>query len=228
MTVWRARSKPRAMDNNQISEIQSCIGYEFKNADLLTAAFTHSSYVNEHPGVANERLEFLGDCVLDFLVGEKLFLSDRTAMEDKLSKSRSAIVSEIPLSGIIDELGLLQYLQVGAGVDKIKLKEKARSDLFEAILGAVYLDGGMEACKNVLEKIFYPLVKPAFDYKSELQVYAVKNSLGINYETSGKEGGFKSVVTVGDYKFCGEGQNKRNAERAAAKTAYEFFIQNKK
>ena len=80
------------MNNTELNIIQARIGYRFKNIKLLIAAFTHSSYVNEHEAVGNERIEFLGDCVLNFLVVEYLFEQDRTASEGKLSARRAALV----------------------------------------------------------------------------------------------------------------------------------------
>lgn len=209
------------LNKTDINSIQLCIGYEFKNSDLLAAAFTHSSYVNEHSAVGNERIEFLGDCALNFLVGERLFMQDRTASEGKLSARRAALVSRTPLARIVDSLGLLKFLQVGAGVDKSRFSDKARSDLFEAILGAVYLDGGLTSCGKVLDKIFYGAVKPVVDYKSALQIYCAAHGLAVEYTTTEAGGGFRSTAKVGAFVYIGEGRSKRAAESSAAQLAVE-------
>ncbi len=210
-------------NNSELKLIQSCIGYEFENENLLAAAFTHSSFVNEHPAVGNERIEFLGDCALNFLVGERLFLQDRTASEGKLSSRRAALVSRTPLARIIDSLGFIEYLRVGAGVDKSRFSDKARSDLFEAILGAVYLDGGLDACRSVLDRIFYADVQPVTDYKSALQVFCAARGMAAVYETVVSGAGFASTVTVGSQRFCGTGKSKRLSQIEAAKRALEFL-----
>ncbi len=205
----------------QIREIQRCIGYTFNDRRLVQAAFTHSSYVNEHEAVGNERVEFLGDCVLNFLVGERLFLRDRTASEGKLSAQRAAIVSRSPLAEIVDKLGLIKYLQVGAGVNKSAFEAKTRSDLLEAVIGAVYLDGGLDACRMILDAVYYPNVTPLRNYKGRLQNYAVSVHETVEYNTESDNGGYKSVVVVCGKKYVGSAKNKRDAEAAAAKAALE-------
>ncbi|MCH5165136.1 MAG: ribonuclease III [Clostridiales bacterium] len=208
------------MNSSDINSIQARINYKFENTKLLVAALTHSSYVNEHEAIGNERIEFLGDCVLNFLVGEKLFSQDPTASEGKLSARRAAIVSRAPLARIVDLLGLVEFLQVGAGVDKNNFSDKARSDVFEAVVGAVYMDGGLEAARRLLEDIFYCNVTPEHDYKSELQELSSAQGLKIEYSPAQEVGGkFKVHVCVGDSTFTGEAKSKHAAEVDAAKKA---------
>ncbi|MCH5162518.1 MAG: ribonuclease III [Clostridiales bacterium] len=210
---------------NSLCDIQKAIGYEFKDARLLESALTHSSYVNEHAATGNERIEFLGDCVLNFIVGERLFSDDRTASEGKLSSRRAALVSRAPLARIVDELGLLNVLKVGAGVNKSAFSVKARSDIFEAVLGAVYLDGGLDACRGVLDSVFFGAVMPERDYKSELQEYAAKHNLSVTYETRQADGGFESDVRVGDSMYSGRGSTKHGSQISAAKAAVSAFVE---
>ncbi|MBD5131625.1 MAG: hypothetical protein HDT28_03415 [Clostridiales bacterium] len=210
------------MDNNTIQAIQARIGYQFKNVKLLEAAFTHSSYVNEHDAVGNERIEFLGDCVLNFLVGERLFKDDPTAQEGTLTKRRAELVSRVPLARIVDRLGVIEYLQVGAGVDKNAFLVKARSDLFEALIGAVYLDGGtngLDECRKLLDAVYFPFVEPEHDYKSELQ--AIANRLGCKVEYKELPAGESAhaEVSVGDRAFIGSGHNNKEAKADAARVA---------
>ncbi len=203
----------------ELDEIQSLIGYGFNDERVLRSAFTHSSFVNEHEAVGNERIEFLGDCVLNFIVGEKLYFDDPTASEGKLSARRSALVSRAPLARIVDELDLVDALRVGAGVDKSAFSVKARSDLFEALLGAVYVDGGMQACKGVLDKIFFGKVTPERDYKSELQERAVKLGVSVKYDTKQGKSGFTCTVSVGNRRYSGGARTKHGAQIAAARAA---------
>lgn len=206
------------MNNAERLAVQKSIGYIFKDPDLLEAAFTHSSYVNEHDAAGNERVEFLGDCVLNFLVGERLF-ADKSADEGKLSARRAALVSRAPLARIIDGLGFIDYLRVGVGVDKTAFSEKKRSDLFEAILGAAYIDGGLDACRVILDNIFFGDVRSEYDYKSELQLYAVGEGLAVEYITEERNGRFCATVTVGESRYSGHGKTKHAAQVDAAKSA---------
>lgn len=212
------------MNSKDLDLIQARICYRFKNSELLIAAFTHSSFVNEHRTVGNERIEFLGDCVLNFLVGERLFKLDPTASEGKLSSRRSALVSRAPLARIVDGLGLIEYLQVGAGVNKSAFSDKARSDLFEAIVGAVYIDGGIDACRKLLDSIFYDAVEPERDYKSELQELAVSRAETVVYKVEQHEQNFSATVNVGGKKYSGIGKSKHGAEIAAAKIALDSLL----
>lgn len=213
------------MSKSDFDELQNRLGYAFSNVELLRIALTHSSYVNEHQAIGNERIEFLGDCVLNFAVGEKLYYTDTSASEGKLSARRAAMVSRAPLARIVDSLGLVNYLVVGAGVDKSAFSEKARSDIFEAVLGAIYIDGGLEACRRVLEKVYYKFVEPERDYKNELILYVNSIASGgvcaISYDTAECDGGFESVVHFAEREYRGFGHNKRTAQIAAARAALQ-------
>lgn len=200
-----------------MKNVENLIGYEFTDKSLLRQAFTHSSYVNEHGGEANERLEFLGDCVLDFLVGEKLFYDDPTADEGELSEKRAALVSRMPLARIVDSLRLMNYLRIGAGVDKKNFSDKNRSNLFEAVVGAIYIDGGLNECKRFLDRHFYPKVVPEYDYKSVLQKRS-GDKLPV-YSTVSDKAGFCATVAVVGKEFVGKGKTKHEAEIAAARAA---------
>lgn len=216
------------MNNDLFEQVQSIIGYQFNDRKYLTAAFTHSSYVNEHPAVGNERIEFLGDCVLNFLVGERLFYSDRTASEGGLSSRRASLVSRAPLARIVDELGLLNYLRVGAGVDKNAFAEKARSDVFEALIGAVYLDGGFDACRVVLDHIYYDFVIPEHDYISALDIYCRTHDIvRFYYDIFKEDGMFVAIMDTAGKKFCEKGRSKHDAEKKLAQTVYKALIEMK-
>lgn len=209
----------------QLSEIENIIGYTFKNKSLLETAFTHSSYSNEHVAESNEKLEFLGDSVLNFVVAELLYL---TSIEDEgaMTVSRASVVSREPLAAAVEKLGLMKYLRTGVGVQKTtNLSTKFQSNIFEAVLGAVYLDGGMESAKHF---VYSHLGKEiafgkANDYKSKLQEYkqAYFNDRELVYKTTETEDKkFVSEVYIGDELLGrGDGNKKKLAERAAAEAA---------
>ena len=203
-----------------LEELQRRIGYEFSDTAFVEAAFTHSSYVNEHKATDNERIEFLGDCVLNFIVGEKLF-RENSDSEGALSAKRAALVSRVPLATLVDSLGLMDFLRVGAGVDKSAFSDKARSDLFEALIGAVYLDGGMQASKAVLDNIFFGKVEPERDYISELQTLATAKKGELEYSTVPVGGAFETTVRVFGESFVGLGKTKQASRIDAAKRALD-------
>ena len=131
-----------------INEAERIIGYRFKDKKILLKALTHSSYSNEHRVESNERLEFLGDAVIEFIITEKLYLEFK-GKEGDLSKIRAMLVSEKPLSESIDKLGLEKCLLKGVGESKNTISSKAvKCDMFEAIVGAIYIDGGIDNAKQ--------------------------------------------------------------------------------
>ncbi len=208
------------MTHSEADRAERLVGYRFNNKDLLDAAFTHSSYVNEHKAVSNERLEFLGDCVLNFLVGVELFSSSAEDDEGSLSARRAATVSRGPLSRLVDKYGFIDCLRVGAGVDKHAFSDKARSDLFEAIVGALYLDGGLDACRKFLNDKFFGAVEPEHDYKSELQTLAAAHGVSrLEYVSTESGDGFTCTVELFGKRFNGRGKTKHAAEIDAARSA---------
>lgn len=213
------------LDNAAIKEIESKIDYVFNDKSLLVTAFTHSSYCNEHPGERSyDRLEFLGDSILGFLMAEKLYF-DTDDSEGEMTVSRAGSVSKEPLADEVEKLGLIKFLRHGKGFEHDVKSVKTRSDLFESILGAMYVDSGrsMDAPAKFVRKLKVTKTK---DYKSILQEYTQQHFGGLKptYETSEKPneyGDFSSRAIVGNvmYEF-GEGKNKKAAEQKAAETAY--------
>ena len=211
-----------------IQEVEKIIGYKFKKPKLLTKALTHSSYSNEHKVESNERLEFLGDAVIEFIITERLYL-EFSEKEGDLSKIRASIVSEKPLSEAVDALGLEKYLLKGVGESKNAISSKAvKCDMFEAIVGAILLDGGIENAKEFFnkalgEKLLNIKVNGYVeDPKTKLQ--EMLKQAKIVYQTS-KSGAdhmptYKSNVYINDVKMGkGKGSNKRAAEEMAASNA---------
>lgn len=215
-------------------------GISYQNKDLIMQAFTHSSYVNEHKMVLgdNERLEFMGDAVLQIYSADRLYKIKPALKEGLMSTRRSNLVSEKALAQIVREYNLNDFLLLGAGEEKTggRNRDSIISDMFEAFIGAVYLDSGFdEACKlldELMGKHVSQIDENTFDYKTKLQEYVQADSRkGIEYETV-KESGpsnnpeFEVVVKVDGLVFGkGKGASKKQAQKLAAKDALEKLAQ---
>ena len=160
-----------------LTDLALQIGYQFKNLDLLDQALHHSSWVHEHPDQAlgsNERLEFLGDAVLELVITEHLYHRFLEANEGQLSKARSGVVNETRLAATARGLGLGGYLLLGKGEEGQggRNKPSILADAMEALLAAVYLDGGLEAARSVFMELLAETAErsisraPKRDYKT--------------------------------------------------------------
>lgn len=221
---------------NNFEELQSNLGIVFKNKNLLYNAFTHSSYVNEHRRRSfedNERLEFLGDAVLELTVSKFLFLMFPKMTEGELTKLRAAIVCEPSLVVFANELNFGQFVLLGKGEEITGGRERPAllADCFEAFIGALYLDQGLETVVGFLEKVVFPKVElGAFsqivDFKSQLQEMVQQTNTGVlSYEIV-KENGpahnrtfISKVILSGQELGEGYGKSKKEAEQKAAQTA---------
>ncbi|MDE6302494.1 MAG: ribonuclease III, partial [Clostridia bacterium] len=175
------------MNSKNITAIENIIGYEFKNKSLLVRAFTHSS-ASKVATENYESLEFLGDSILDFIVAKRLMIENPNAHEGALTQRRAEIVSQEPLEKAMDSLGLAKYLVVGKGekLEQIIGHTKGASNLFEAIVGAIYMDSGNVDC---VEQFILSALKPYFDgsakhederdYKTELNEFATRHKLNV-------------------------------------------------
>lgn len=214
-------------------DIENIIGYRFENKELLVTAFTHSSYANEHKRACDyERIEFLGDAALGYIVGKRLFSYFPSAKEGELTKRRASLVSAETLSEIIDEYGLIDYLRIGTGKNNktILLSENVKCDLFEAIVGAIVLDSGslISAEKFIWTKMEKYFGRPCVDYKSKTLEYCAKKKLKCTIDTRQTEENEKTffceVFVDGKKEGEGKGRNKHFAERAACRIFYENVI----
>ncbi|HEX5647249.1 MAG TPA: ribonuclease III [Nitrospira sp.] len=220
--------------------LQPALGYRFTRPALLDEALTHKSYVNEQrkgSAVHNERQEFLGDAVLSLLVSEQLANSLPGSSEGALSKLKARLVSEQVLCAVARRLQLGQWLRLGRGEEQSKGREKDSllADTLEAVIAAVYLDGGLEAGRAVVAKLFEPEftsvlnrqhVPGADDYKTQFQEwcqkrydvlpeYAVVRESGPDHDKQ-----FDVEVTLNrELAGRGSGKTKKEAEQAAAKEA---------
>lgn len=167
--------------NRNLKALENELGYTFQNPALLDRALTHSSYANEREALGdNERLEFLGDSVLGFITAEYLFSEHKGVPEGELTRLRAYAVCEKSLDVYAREIGLGDYLLLGKGEERTGGRERASvlSDAFEAVIAAIYLDGGMEPAKKFVLRFVHPYVeaKPVFkDYKTMLQEVTQKN-----------------------------------------------------
>lgn len=220
--------------NSKPSELENRLDYRFKDKNLLTEALTHPSKSSK----ANyERLEFLGDAVLELIISDLLFLSFPNFPEGRLTKLRANTVCAKSLVQIALTLNLGNYLFLGKGEELTggRSKPSILENAVEALIGAVYLDGGFDAAKQTVERLFKKNIEqkssePASDYKTRLQEIIYKTlKLPIDYKIIEKEGPpHKTVFTVklgvGDKIICSaSGRSKKEAEQNAAKQALDTF-----
>ncbi len=214
-------------------KVEEILGYQFKNKNLLKVALTHSSYAHKYGLENNERLEFFGDSILGFIVSEFLF-ENFVENEGALSKMRASVVSCKFLSEIITKLGLNEFLK--ASPDDLKNGEKARGSLFEALLGAMYLDSNMQICKGFVGKVLdltKENVKNVFDqnkdFKTLLQEKVQANKGTIEYKllsVSGEENAkiFEMELEInGKIITSAKSSSKQKAENLCAKYALENY-----
>ncbi|MBC2855964.1 MAG: ribonuclease III [Cetobacterium sp.] len=216
-------------------ELEEKLGYNFKNKELLKNSLVHRSFGNEnrkYKKINNERLELLGDAVLDLVVTEYLYKNFRNSTEGDLAKIKSMVVSEPILAKISKELDFGNYLLLSKGEEITGGRERSSilGDVFEAILGAIYMDSDFETAKEVaLKQIKHSIDhinenEDILDFKTILQEYSQKEYRAIPIYEVAKEVGpdhqkiFEIFVKIGDNIFGhGTGRNKKSAEQAAAK-----------
>lgn len=209
-----------------IKTIENAIGYTFLNKSVLIDAFTHSSFINESRSSSecNERLEFLGDSILDFLVAEKLYFR-YNRREGEMTAIRANLVSCEPLAAAVDELDIFRFLRIGNGArNDMEHSKKAKSDLYEAVLAAIYIDSGkkMDMPREFVERTLR-INTERHDYKSALQELTQKSMHGAlpEYQSVRSiDGKFvERVVVAGEVYGEGEGSTRKKAQQAAAQNA---------
>ncbi|MCL2362867.1 MAG: ribonuclease III [Defluviitaleaceae bacterium] len=220
---------------DKFTDFQARLGYAFNAPLLLRQALTHASYIHEKglaPSESNERLEFLGDAVLELCISDLLYRRFPEMSEGQLTKRRAGLVCEPSLAGLARELDVGKVMLVGIGAHQTGGRERdsVLSDCVEALFGAVYLDGGHEAARSLIFRLFEPLVDnvnaPPRDYKTTLQEILQKNSRATAVYRIIKESGpshnkeFIAEVSHMD-KILGTGQGgkKKDAEQDAAMVA---------
>jgi ribonuclease-3 len=226
---------------SSLRDLESDLAYTFKNEELLNQALVHSSHANErsHGVRDNEQLEFLGDSVLGFLVSDFLFRAYPTLSEGHLSRLKGFFVSSANLVKYAERIRLGSYLQLGKGEEKTggRTKQALLVDAFEAVLGAIYLDSGVEEARRVMLRFLEPQMgdvgeseRQLRDFKTELQEQVQARHLGrAEYIVASEEGPDHEKLFTVEVKIDGEsaahgvGLTKKAAEQAAARHALEKF-----
>ena len=216
------------------TDLMARLGHDFDDPELLTQALTHRSWCAEHAGYAsNERLEFLGDAVLGLVVTDHIFRTYPELHEGALAKLRARVVSAPVLAEVGDELGLGAVLRLGKGEDASggRTKQSILADAFEAVIGALFLDGGPdEAARLVLDRLGGHIVDAAagpggHDHKTQLQELVARRAAGVLSYAVTDEGPdhdkvFHATVAVdGAVVGTGSGRSKKLAEQDAAAAA---------
>ena len=217
------------MENHQFELLEKKSGYHFQNPHLLKQAMTHSSYANEHKAKGyhdNERLEFLGDAVLEVVSSEFLFRHYPALPEGDLTKLRASIVCEPTLALCARELDLGDFLLLGKGEEHTggRKRDSIVSDAMEALIGAIYLDGGFASAKEFVHRFIMTDIehkKLFYDSKTILQEQVQKNwhDGEISYVLTGEEGPdhdktfLVDLYVAGEKKSSGKGRTKRQPSR---------------
>jgi len=231
------------MERLNLSELTKKLSYEFNNQDLLEEALRHSSFVNEQASTQlrdNERLEFLGDAVLNLVIGHLLIHRFPELNEGDLSRMRSYLVNESQVASIARSFDLGSFVLLGRGefITNGREKNSILANTFEAVIASVYLDGGYDAAFGIIEKYFLPHFvsdeKPAvnYDYKTKIQeliqtgqgakpVYNVIEETGPDHDKV-----FKVALSANKIHTEGCGKSKKLAEQDAARKALDLLTAN--
>ncbi|WP_035512346.1 ribonuclease III [Halalkalibacillus halophilus] len=218
-------------------QLKKELQFNFEQDHLLKQAFMHTSYVNEHPQQDledNERLEFLGDAVLELAVSQHLFRNYKEMSEGELTKFRANIVCEPSLERFAKKLNFRSYMLLGKGEAASGGRDRSAllADVFEAFIGALYLDQGFDVALEFLQRHIFPDVEPGafshvMDYKSQLQELVQKDGKSVSYEIVDEVGPahnrtFIASVHLGNQKLGeGKGRSKKEAEQEAANKAIQ-------
>jgi ribonuclease-3 len=227
---------------SNLKELEKTIDYHFKDNDKLQLALTHSSYANEKKSeglVSNERIEFLGDSVLNIITSDYIYKNHPELPEGEMTKTRAAIVCESSLKKCAEKINLGDYLFLGKGEENTGGRKRTSilSDAFEALIGAIYLDGGLENAGKFIFKSMEDIYlniksKDVFkDYKTQFQEIIQKQSeQHISYcivEEKGPDHNkvFTAQLSVGDVPYgIGRGRTKKEAEQNAAEAALKKMV----
>lgn len=228
-------------ENATHEDLERALGYRFNSAEQLTAALRHSSFVNEQPQTnitSNERLEFLGDAVLNLTISHLLMQRYPDLAEGELSRNRAHLVNETQLAAIAREIGLGPHLLLGKGEAQTDGREKNSllADAIEAVIAAIYLDGGFDAAFTFVENQFRERLRTTnrngyeiADHKSNLQErvqstyhevprYQVVDERGPDHDKT-----FRVRVTVAGIVAEGDGKSKKMAEQEAARAGLDLL-----
>ena len=223
------------MNNFNLSNVEKNLKINFNNKRIIQTAFTHSSYAKQFKeSQYNERLEFLGDSVLQLTITEYLFSNYKNKLEGELTRLRSLIVCENSIYNVARKLGISDFIMMSKGEELTGGRDRIsiQADAVEAIIAAIYIDKGLEVAKEFILTNFNDIIKKAIDnkiildFKTKLQEYLQKDGdIDINYELYKHEGPphrrkfFVNLYVEGKLLGTGEGYSKKEAEQNAAKEA---------
>jgi ribonuclease III len=235
------------MDDKRLQKIgglEQRLGWKFSDKRLLDRALTHRSFANENPTLAcgdNERLEFLGDAVLQLIISDMLMRIFPDYTEGRLSKLRSSVVNEQPLAELSRRFSIGEYLLLGKGEEASggRMKTSLLANSLESIIAAIFLDGGFDRSSSFITSIFEPLIRQADadascqDYKTSLQEFSMLLFKTMPHYNLLSESGpdhdkhFEMGLSIGERFIAkGSGKNKKDAEKMAAKAALEALQEN--
>lgn len=214
--------------------LQKKLDHVFTDASLIRTALTHSSYANEHHCESNERLEFVGDSVLGMVVADDLYRRFPGLSEGRMTRLRAELVCERSLFEVASRLGIGGHLRLGRGEEASggRSRHSILADCVEAVIAAIYLDGGLERARSFIEEHILSKLSDAdgasHDYKTELQELIQQTpGRAVTYELTGESGPdhakrFTAAALIeGRRAGTGEGRSKKEAEQMAAKVALE-------
>lgn len=220
----------------ELTNLETELGYEFKNKKLLETALTHTSYAYEQKVESNEKLEFLGDSILEFISSEYLYKNYKNLKEGEMSKVRATVVCEQSLDEIAKKHHFDKFINLGKSEKTVRTEVRPAilADSVEAVIAAMFLDGGIEPVKNFIIENLEDKIKIATkhigqkDYKTVLQEKLQQHgTVKINYEIIKEIGPdhdktfFSEVIYNGKVLATGEGKSKKSAEMEAARNALE-------
>ncbi len=226
----------------KLTVLQEQLGIQFNNMAYYEQAFTHSSYANEQTDKVqehNERLEFLGDAVVELIISNYLYSNFPDQTEGELTKFRANIVCEASLAGMATDLNLADYILLGRGEEQTGGRQRTAllADLFEAFVGAIYLDQGLDQVERFFKLAIFPrlqdqVFQAVTDYKSELQEIVQKTNLGqLSYHLLEQTGPAHDLCFTMEVRLAGQslgqasGGSKKEAEQGAARQALERWKQ---
>lgn len=223
--------------SDHVAAVQDVIGYRFRDTGLLLTALTHSSYSSENDVESYERLEFLGDAVLELAVTEEIYRALDEATEGRMTRVRAAIVDETTLASIARIVGLPAAIRLGVGEERNGGRDRSsiQSDVVESLLGAVYLDGGADAAFDVVRRLFGDAIadrvasRQVVDSRSSLQELLAQRGKAVTfeYERTGPDHAvvYTATAYVDDEAIStGSGGSKKTAAIDAARSALESGV----
>lgn len=228
-----------AAGDDPAEALAGALGHRFADAELLACALSHRSYCSENGGVeSNERLEFLGDAVLGLIVTDAVYRRFPELPEGELAKLRSSVVNTATLAEVAAGVGLGAALRLGKGEESTggRSKTSILADAMEAVIAAVYLDGGMPAAEGLIERLFSDRVRDSAlgpggdDFKTRLQELAARHFRRPPRYVVTSDGPdhakrfFADVKLDGAVRGSGEGRSKKHAEQAAARAAWSWLL----